>query len=110
MSITPRGWTVAAVIATIAAAVLVGSDLNAFLLDGTLASRAEAIIGMPLTPVSVAGVARRTTRRTLAYSGVYVATLPAGCVRVVVNDTSLYQCGATYYAPYGAQYTVVYVN
>ena len=30
---------------------------------------AEAIIGMPLTPVSVAGVARRTTRRCMA--GVY---------------------------------------
>ncbi len=27
-------------------------------------STAEAVVGRPLTPVSVAGVARRTTRRT----------------------------------------------
>ena len=29
-------------------------------------STAEAVVGRPLTPVSVAGVARRTTRRTVA--------------------------------------------
>jgi len=28
-------------------------------------STAEAVVGMPLTPVSVAGVARRTARRTV---------------------------------------------
>jgi hypothetical protein len=32
-------------------------------------STAEAVVGRPLTPVSVAGVARRTTRRCAA--GVY---------------------------------------
>ena len=32
-------------------------------------SSAEAVVGRPLTPVSVAGVARRTTRRCAA--GVY---------------------------------------
>lgn len=32
-------------------------------------SKAEAVIGRPLTPVSVAGVARRTTRRCAV--GVY---------------------------------------
>ena len=31
-----------------------------------LVSRAEAVVGRPLTPVSVAGVARRTTRRCAA--------------------------------------------
>jgi hypothetical protein len=34
-----------------------------------LVSTAQAIVGRPLTPVSVAGVARRTTRRCMA--GVY---------------------------------------
>jgi hypothetical protein len=34
-----------------------------------LLSSAQAIVGRPLTPVSVAGVARRTTRRCAA--GVY---------------------------------------
>lgn len=35
----------------------------------TLVAPAEAIVGRPLTPVSVAGVARRTVRRCAA--GVY---------------------------------------
>ena len=35
----------------------------------SLVSQAEARVGRPLTPVSVAGVARRTTRRCAA--GVY---------------------------------------
>jgi len=35
----------------------------------TLISSAEAVVGRPLTPVSVAGVARRTGRRCAA--GVY---------------------------------------
>ena len=34
----------------------------------SLAQSAQAIIGAPLSPVSVGGVARRTTRRTVAYS------------------------------------------
>ncbi len=40
---------------------------------GSLMSKAEAIIGRPLTPFSYAGVARRTTRRAYAYgaAGVY---------------------------------------
>jgi hypothetical protein len=33
------------------------------LLGAFLASEAEAIVGMPLTPISYAGVARRTVRR-----------------------------------------------
>jgi hypothetical protein len=35
----------------------------------SLVSSAQAVVGRPLTPVSVAGVARRTTRRCAA--GVY---------------------------------------
>jgi hypothetical protein len=33
--------------------------------SGTIISQAEAVIGRPATPGSVAGVARRTTRRTM---------------------------------------------
>ena len=43
---------------------------------------AQARVGRPLTPVSVAGVARRTTRRNVYGAPLVVA--PA-CVRVVVN-------------------------
>ena len=38
----------------------------------TFVGSAHAFIGMPLTPLSVAGVARRTTRRVVAVEGVAV--------------------------------------
>ncbi|MBR0955047.1 hypothetical protein [Bradyrhizobium canariense] len=49
-------------------------------------SQAEARVGRPLTPVSVAGVARRTTRRAVV-GGAAVGAAAAGtaCVRVLVN-------------------------
>ena len=49
---------------------------------------AEARVGRPLTPVSVAGVARRTTRRAVV-GGAAVGAAAAGtaCVRVLVNGT-----------------------
>jgi len=48
---------------------------------------AEARVGRPATPVSVAGVARRTTRRAVvggAAVGAAAVAAPA-CVRVLVN-------------------------
>lgn len=48
---------------------------------------AQARVGRPLTPVSAAGVARRTTRRAVvggAAVGAAVVGAPA-CVRVMVN-------------------------
>jgi hypothetical protein len=48
---------------------------------------AQARVGRPLTPVSAAGVARRTTRRAVVGAPVVVA--PA-CVRVLVNG--VYVC------------------
>ena len=50
--------------------------------------RAEARVGRPLTPVSVAGVARRTARRAVV-GGAVVGAAAAGtaCVRVRVNGS-----------------------
>jgi len=47
---------------------------------------AEARVGRPATPASVAGVARRTTRRAVV-GGAAVGAAAAGtaCVRVLVN-------------------------
>lgn len=73
-------------------------------------SRAEAIIGRPLTPLSYAGVARRTTRRVIRRSTIYATTLPAGCSAVSINGAKYQQCGATYYEPYQGRYIVVYVE
>lgn len=71
---------------------------------------AHAIVGRPATPVSAAGVARRTTRRVIVRTSIYVAALPPSCTVVVVEGTSLHLCGGTYYQPYGSQYVVVNVN
>ena len=58
--------------------------------DKSLVSSAEARIGRPLTPMSYAGVARRTTRRAVAVgAGAAAAGAAAGayygsgCVQVV---------------------------
>lgn len=94
--------------------------------------QASAVIGRPLTPVSYAGVARRTsrrtTRRTLAYSGAYgaygygaygaygaaataaaIATLPYGCGRISYAGGVYYNCAGTYYRPVYDGPDVVYI-
>jgi len=55
----------------------------------SLVSSAEARIGRPLTPMSYAGVARRTTRRAVAYGaavGAAAAYAAPGCVQTQVAD------------------------
>lgn len=77
---------------------------------GSFVSSAHAIVGRPVTPGSVAGVARRTTRRVIRRSSIYVASLPAGCVRTSVNGTVVWSCGGAYYQSYGGRYVVVYID
>lgn len=77
---------------------------------GSFVSTAHAVVGRPVTPGSVAGVARRTTRRVIRRSSVYVATLPAGCVRTSVNGAVVWSCGGTYYQSSGGRYVVVYID
>ena len=75
--------------------------------NASLISRAEAIIGRPLTPMSYAGVARRTTRRAYgagaygagavgvgAYAaGAYGGAYGPGCAQVVNAYGQVYmQC------------------
>jgi hypothetical protein len=90
---------------------LIGLDFvpGDFALPGIVINDAQARVGRPLTPVSVAGVARRTTRRMVYATGVYVATLPPACTTVIIEGTTLQQCGGTYYQPSGSQYVVVNV-
>ena len=71
---------------------------------------AYAVVGRPATAGSWAGVARRTARRVIIMTSIYVASLPPNCTVVVVENVSLHQCGSTYYQPYGNQYVVVNVQ
>lgn len=73
-------------------------------------SEVEARVGRPATPNSVAGVARRTTRRTIRRTNRYIATLPKSCTTVIIEETSLYLCGDTYYLAEGSQYVIVNVE
>lgn len=68
---------------------------------------AEARVGRPATPGSVAGVARRTTRRVIR-RGAYVGAIPASCRYGSYYGYSLYSCGGAYYQKSGSGYVVVY--
>lgn len=95
----------------IASAALFGGLVADLRFDGGfLVPQAQAVIGRPMTPMSYAGVARRTTRRTIYATSVYRATLPAGCTTVIIEGTTLHRCGATYYQPSGGRYVVVQVQ
>jgi hypothetical protein len=52
--------------------------------QSSLVSSAEARVGRPLTPMSYAGVARRTTRRAVAVGAVTVGTAAVVAAPVVV--------------------------
>ena len=65
--------TVGVLLALLALAAIAELKLE----TGVFVSPAQAVVGRPLTPVSYAGVARRTTRRAAGYGaygapGVYV--------------------------------------
>ena len=95
---------------------------------------ASAIVGRPLTPVSYAGVARRTTYRAVGASeaaaaetnaaaqanansaagvldvGTIVHTLPTGCDTTKgVNNSTYYDCGGVYYKAGYQSGNLVYV-
>ena len=77
----------------------------------SLVTNVEADVGHPASPGSVAGVHRRTRRRTTRRiaRGTRVHALPAGCSTVVRNGVKYHSCGGVYYRPYYEGNTVVYV-
>ena len=104
-----------------------------------LAKPAHAVIGAPWTPGSAAGVARRTTRRTVAVTsasqqqqaqqqqaqqqqaqqqqqpaaglpkGTVVSALPSGCSSMTVEGVSMFSCGGALYQPKFQGNQLVYV-
>jgi hypothetical protein len=73
----------------VALAALVGvgclfvSEKASLMKPGSLVTEANAIIGRPLTPMSYAGVARRTTARAVYAAPVYAAPVYAAPVYAV---------------------------
>ena len=78
----------------------------------TLSTLAAARLGRPLTPVSVAGVHRRTRRRVRrrVVVGASLYSLPYGCANTVMRGGINYHyCGGIYYKPVYQGTQVVYV-
>ena len=90
--------------------LLAGTAVDCMFNSSIIIRDVEARVGRPATPGSVAGVARRTTRRSIRRSTIYVASLPPSCTTIVIEGTTLQQCGGTYYQTHGTQYVVVYVE
>ena len=102
--------TIIRTILIVCSLLLAGTAFDGLFNSSMVVKDVEARVGRPMTPRSVAGVARRTTRRSIRRSAVYAASLPRGCTTVIVEGATLSQCGGTYYQPYNNQYVVVYVN
>jgi len=83
--------------------------------DNSLIKNAHAVIGRPATPGSVAGVARRTSRRTTrrVYHrhavGHRLTVLPVGYTMMVIAGVTYYHHAGVYYKPYYEGTQVVYV-
>jgi hypothetical protein len=105
-----RSLTIALAVSAFCSGLIFDGDVGHLLKAGSPVSDAMARVGRPATPGSVAGVARRTTRRVVRRSTIYVSTLPAGCVVTTINGGKYWHCGGTYYAHSGGRYVVVYVN
>jgi hypothetical protein len=69
---------------------------------GSFVSQAEALIGRPLTPMSYAGVARRTTRRAYAAGAVGVYGAPVYGAPVVYGAPAYAPACYQVAGPYGA--------
>jgi hypothetical protein len=72
---------------------------------------AQAVIGRPLTPISVGGVRRRTRRRTRRRwaIGTRMYTMPAAYTTVVYTGTNYYVIDGEYFRKYYEGSKVVYV-
>ena len=81
-------------------ACLLVSERFILLQDGPGLTGAEARVGRPLTPLSYAGVARRTTRRAVVYGA---AVAPVVVAPVVVAPRCVQAVD-----PYGRVYTRCY--
>jgi len=80
MTMSPRRTILlTATVAGFAAGLLWNGNRS---IDGGLVSEAEARVGRPLTPMSYAGVARRTTRRAVVGGAVVGGAVAAGAYAV----------------------------
>jgi hypothetical protein len=96
-----------------AAAALIFTDFDFTTTTGlpavSLTAPAEARVGRPATPVSYAGVARRTTRRVVR-TNYRVNALPPGCHYGPYYGGNYWNCAGVYYEQSGNVYIQVTVE
>jgi hypothetical protein len=78
----PRKIIVRAIIASVVGGAALMMNGSAPFISDNLISTASAAIGRPLTPLSYAGVARRTTRRAVRRGAAVGAATRSRCVQV----------------------------
>jgi hypothetical protein len=78
MTRTVIRWSRIALAGALTLACLFGNDTILVTGSNSLLSSAQARIGRPLTPMSYAGVARRTTRRAYGYGALGVGAVGVG--------------------------------
>lgn len=100
-----RKFVQLALAAAVGAACLLVNEKAPVKNQSSLVSTADAIIGRPLTPMSYAGVARRTTRRAVAVGAVAapVVVAPVVAAPVVIAPRCVQAVDA-----YGRLYTRCY--
>jgi hypothetical protein len=96
-----------ATVAIVGAAALAWNGQSPLDTNAALVSAAEARIGRPLTPMSYAGVARRTTRRAVAVGAVAAGAAYAAPVVVAPAPVVPGRCVQAV-DPYGRIYTRCY--
>ena len=100
MTSTTNRFIRVALVGVAGIACLFGSETLSLTDPGSWTTKAQAIIGRPLTPMSFAGVARRTTRRAVVggaaaagAAAAYSAYPAPGCAQVVnAYGQIFYQC------------------
>ena len=82
------------------------------IMQGRVGSEAQArVIVVPRARVAPrAGVARRTTRRVIRRTGIYVNHLPAGCIVTHYDGVAVWHCGTHYYERHGGRYVRVTIH
>lgn len=102
-----KRFTLAALVTGFAFFGLVPGAETPILQEVVATKEAEARIGRPLTPLSYAGVARRTSRRVARRTSVRLNALPGGCIYGPYYGANYWNCGGAYYQQQGNVYIQV---
>ena len=100
----PKAWRIAVVTMVGGASLFVSDKFWTTTGPAHFTTQAEAIIGRPLTPLSIAGVARRTTRRAVAAGAIGYGAYAGGRYGYPYNYGYTNYSSSYPYSNYGSSY------